>query len=119
MNFCSCMAKSILCAVIVLGLLLGGNAGAEDRTIYKHVDEKGSVVYSQTPPMSGASVKQLSPEPAYRGRGGYYGMSASAYGDARSYMDFYRQDQYRQAAQQRQQQINNANNNRLAELEAE
>jgi hypothetical protein len=110
------VTRKAICGALLL--LLSGAAMAEERKIYKHVDEKGSVVYSQTPPMSGASVKKLEMRPAYSGQGGY-SIPVFPYDDSRSYMDFYRQDQYRQAMQQRQQQMDDARRQRLTELEAE
>lgn len=105
-------------AAILVGLLLCGAAMAEERRIYKQVDEKGNVVYSQVPPAAGANVKKLDTQPAYRGQGGNV-MSGSPHIDPRAASQDYRQDQYNQALQQRQKQMEEARNKRLAELEAE
>lgn len=107
-----------ICAAIFVGLLQCGAAMAEERKIYKHVDEKGNVVYSQVPPTTGANVKKLDTQPAYRGRGGNV-MSGSPHNDPRVTSQDYRQDQYNQALQQRQKQTEEQRNKRLAELEAE
>jgi hypothetical protein len=109
--------KTILGAVL-LGLLHCGTAMAEDPKIYKHVDEKGNVTYSQTPPATGTSIKKLNIQPAYRGKGGY-SSSVSPYDNPGNYSQDYRQDQYKQAMAQRQQQMEDARKKRLAELEAE
>jgi hypothetical protein len=110
--------KKTICGAVLLGLLLCGAATAEERKIYKHVDEKGNVVYSQLPPTSGTVVKKLDMQPAYRGRGGNIA-SGSPYDDPRSYSHDYIQDQNKKALQQRQGQTEAARNKRLAELEAE
>jgi hypothetical protein len=102
----------------LLGLLHCGAAMAEEPKIYKHVDEKGNVVYSQTPPTTGTGVKKLNTQPAYRGQGGY-SMSVSPHDDPRISSQDYRQDQNKQILQQRQQQMEDAKNKRFAELEAE
>ena len=103
---------------VLLGLLLCGAATAEERKIYKHVDEKGNVTYSQVPPMSGASVEKLKTQPAYGGRGGN-STSGSPSDDPRRYSQDYRQDEIKKALQQRQQQMQDARNKHLAGLEAE
>jgi hypothetical protein len=118
MTWCSPITRKAISGAILLGLLHCGGAMAEEHKIYKHVDEKGNVVYSELPPMSGKSAKKLDTQPAYRGQGGYSG-SGSPYGDPRLPSQDYRQDQYRNAVQQRQQQMEDARSKRLAELEAE
>jgi len=118
MIMCSAIRTKALFAAALLGLLYCGGAAAEEPKIYKHVDEKGNVVYSQTPPATGKSVKKLDAQPAYRGLGGY-GAPGSPYYDSSGYTQDYRYDQYRNAVQQRQQQVEDARNRRNAELEAE
>lgn len=115
---CSAIRTKALFAAILFGLLMCRFASAEEPKIYKHVDEKGNIVYSQTPPATGKSVKKLDAQPAYRGLGGYTA-PGSPYYDYPSSSQDYRYDQYRNAAQQRQQQIEDARNKRNAELEAE
>lgn len=112
------ITRETLFGVVFLGLLLHGAAVAEDPKIYKHVDETGKVTYSQTPPATGASVKKLNLQPAYRGQGGY-SSSVSPYDDPGIYSQNYRQDQYKKAMAQRQEQMESARKKRLAELEAE
>ena len=103
--------------ITLLGLLHCAAAAADGKA-YKYVDEKGNVVYSQTPPPAGAAVKKLELQPAYRGLGGSAPPPAH-YGDPRGYYDEARQEQYRRALQQRQEQMDDARNKRRAELEAE
>jgi len=114
----SSKTRETLLAAALLGLLHGGGAIAEEGKIYKHVDEKGSVVYSQVPPTTGKVLKKLDSKPAYTGLGGY-GPPVWPYGDTRGYSEYYGQDPYRGILQQRQQQMDAARSKRLAELEAE
>jgi len=62
------LAKAItgatLCALLCAAAIAQGNK------VYKYVDDKGNVVYSQTPPPSGAKAQKLDVKPAYSGRGG-------------------------------------------------
>lgn len=111
------VAKTIFGALL-LGLLHCGAGMAEERRIYKHVDEKGNVVYSQLPPITSKEVKKLDTQPAYSGRGGN-NVPASRSDDPRVYSQDYRQDQIRKTLQQRQQQMEDSRNKRIAELEAE
>lgn len=110
--------RKIIISVVLLGLLLCGAVTAEERKIYKYVDEKGNVVYSQVPPMNGASVKKLDTQPAYSGKGGY-SMSVSPYDDPRAYSQDHSLDQQQKALEQRQRQMEGVRNKQLAELEAE
>lgn len=105
-------------AAVLLSLFHCGAAAAQAGKIYKHVDPKGNVVYSEVPPLGGASVKQLDMRPAYSGHGGY-GISVWPYNDPPSYIYDYGQDLYRNALQQRQRQAEDARSKRFAELEAE
>jgi hypothetical protein len=50
---------------------LAAGAGASERKAYKYVDEKGNVVYSQTPPAQGKDAKTIDISPAHSSRGGY------------------------------------------------
>ena len=112
------MPGRTILGVLVLGALLCGAATAEDRKIYKYIDEKGNVVYSQSPPVSGAKAQTLDAAPAYSGRGGN-DRSASPYDNPRVYSQDNLQEQRREAAEQRRQQMEDARKKRLAELEAE
>ena len=118
MTLFSHITGKTISAAILVGLLHCSAAMAEERKIYKHVDEKGNIVYSQVPPTTGANVKKLDTQPAYRGQGGNV-MSGSQYNDPRFPSQDYRQDQYNQSLTQRQKQMEEARNKRLAELEAE
>lgn len=118
MRLCSSMTRKVISAAVLAGLLHCGAAMAEERKIYKHVDEKGNVVYSQVPPSTGANVKRLDTQPAYRGQGGNVG-SGSPYNNPRISSQEFGQDQYNRALQQHQQQMEEAKSKRLAELEAE
>lgn len=64
--------KSAACAAL-LCVPLCGPAVAAERKAYKYVDEKGNVVYSQTPPADGKEAKKVDISPAHRGQGGYSG----------------------------------------------
>ena len=118
MTLSSAIRRKTIFGAALLGLFLCGSALAEETKIYKHVAEKGNVVYSQTPPMTGASAKKLNIQPAYRGQGGY-SSSVAPYDDPGVYSQDYRQDQYKKTMAQRQQQMDDARKQRLAELEAE
>ncbi len=58
-------------AVLLCVPLCNATHAAEYRA-YKYVDEKGNVVYSQTPPL-GKDAKKVDISPAHAGRGGYSG----------------------------------------------
>lgn len=107
---------------VMLGLLVCvcSASMAEERKIYKYVDEKGKVVYSQVPPTTGAKDGKIDtvPVPAYKGHGGY-SASVSPYDNPGIYSQDDLRYQYNQALRQRQQQIEGARKNRLAELQAE
>jgi hypothetical protein len=103
---------------VLLGSLLWTAAMAQERKIYKYVDEKGNVVYSQTPQTTGTIVKKLDAAPAYSGRGGN-SPSTSPYDNPRAYSQDRSQYQYQQAQQKRQQKIEEARSKRLADLQAE
>jgi hypothetical protein len=118
MTLSSPTTRNVIFGAVLLGLLHCGAAMAEERKIYKHVDEKGNIVYSQLPPMNGASAEKLKTQPAYVGKGDN-SVPFSRYDDPRSYSQDYRQDQIKKTLQQRQQQTEDARSKRLAELEAE
>ena len=50
--------KLLLCKLLAAGLLIASGPAAAD-TIYKHVDEKGNVTYSSSPPKGSGKVKTL------------------------------------------------------------
>jgi hypothetical protein len=104
-------------AVAVLSALLCANADAQSSKLYKYVDEKGNVVYSQTPPMSGAKAEKLDSRPAYSGRGGN-GPSYSPYDNPGVYSNDDARWRREDAARQRQEQQEQARQKRLADLEA-
>ena len=112
------IASRAMAAAVLLVLLQCGVAAAEERKIYKHVDEKGIVTYSEVPPTSGTNVKKLDIKPAYRGQGGNIS-PGYPYGDPRFSSPDYNRDQYNRALQQRQQQMDAARQKRIEELEAE
>lgn len=103
---------------VLLSLLVCAAALAQERKIYKYVDEKGNVVYSQTPPTDASKARKIDVSPAYRGRGGN-NPSGSPYDNPRTYSGDEYQQQYRNALREREQQSEEARRNRLAELEAE
>jgi hypothetical protein len=102
------------CLLVVLASAAG--ADAQERKAYKYVDEKGNVVYSQTPPPAGKDAKQVNIAPAHRGSGG--STSTTPYDDPRRYSNE-RQDQYADRMREREKQAEEARRKRLAELEAE
>jgi len=102
----------------VLWVLLCAAATAQGNKLYKYVDEKGNVVYSQTPPMSGAKAQKLDPRPAYSGRGGSTS-SYSVYDNPSIYSGDSAQQRREEAERKRQEQREDARQKRLAELEAE
>ena len=55
--------------VVALGVAI--SAGAHAQKAYKHVDEKGNVTYSQTPPTEAKKVEKVDISPAQQGRGGH------------------------------------------------
>ena len=107
---------------VMLGLLVCvcSASMAEERKIYKYVDEKGKAVYSQVPPTTGAKDGKIGtvPAPAYKGRGGN-GTPYSPYDNPGAYSQEDLRYQHNQALRQRQQEFENARANRLAELQAE
>ena len=90
-------------------------AHAQERKAYKYVDEKGNVVYSQTPP-PGKDAKQIGIAPAHRGGG--VAPSRGQYDDPARYSSE-RQDRHAEAIRERQKAVEEAKTKRLAELEAE
>jgi hypothetical protein len=103
-------------AAAILGLAVCTAALAQERKVYKYVDEKGNVVYSQTPPLDASKARKIDATPAYSGRGGN-SSPVSPYGSPRVYRGTGQQS-YGDPARERQEQ-EEARKNRLAELEAE
>lgn len=52
------MNRNRMLSLVAVALLIAAGAAGAD-TIYKHVDEKGNVTYSSTPPKGGGKVKKL------------------------------------------------------------
>jgi hypothetical protein len=105
-------AKVFSCLLaIATGLLL--SAEAAERKAYKHVDEKGNITYSQTPPVTGKEAKKIDISPAHRGTGGYSGRA----GD-RPYHPSYA-DQRNQSSYDYRKKQEEAQQKRDAELRAE
>jgi hypothetical protein len=57
--------------VLASSLMLCASAFAMERKAYKHVDDKGNITYSQTPPSEAKDIKKIDISPAQSGRGGY------------------------------------------------
>jgi hypothetical protein len=110
------MTLKVLALAALWTLFCTGTA-AQSNKVYKYTDEKGNVVYSQTPPMNGAKAQKLDSKPAYSGRGGA-GPSYSIY----DYPFIYSFDgvlwQYGQAARRYREQREDARQKHLADLEA-
>ncbi len=112
------ISRQAILPAFMLGVLLACAALAEEPKIYKFVDEKGKVIYSNVPPSVGVKEKKAVPPPAYKGSGGY-DRSFSAYDNPAIYYRDDQQHRYREAIQQRQKQIEDAQSRRLAELQEE
>ena len=112
------MSRKLTLGVAMLGVAVCAAALAQDRKVYKYVDEKGNVVYSQTPPVDASKARKIDASPAYTGRGGN-SPSVSPYETPGTYSGDTRQQQYRDALRERQQRQEEARKNRLTELEAE
>lgn len=102
--------------LVLAALLVCGDASAQERKAYKYVDEKGNVVYSQTPP-AGKDAKQINIAPASSSRGG--STSLNPYDDPRTYSGDQQRGAYEQRAQEQQKKLDEAKQKKLAELEAE
>lgn len=112
------MKTVIAIKLVVLGMALCVGAVAAERKAYKHVDEKGNVTYSQSPPADGGQSKRIDISPAQEGRGGYT-PPASAYDNPRTYSRDADRQRYNDATRERQIRQEEARQKRLAELEAE
>jgi len=112
------MSRKLTLGMAVLGVAVCVAALAQDRKVYKYVDEKGNVVYSQTPPLDASKARKIDATPAYSGRGGN-SSSVYPYDNPGTYSGDTRQQQYRDALRERQQRQEEARKNRLTELEAE
>jgi len=111
------VSRKLMLGAAMLGLAVCAGALAQERKVYKYVDEKGNVVYSQTPPLDASKARKIDATPAYTGRGGN-SSSVSPYGSPRVYYRGSAQQSHGDAARERQQQ-EEARKNRLAELEAQ
>jgi hypothetical protein len=102
--------------VLVLGLVVCAGAFGTERKAYKHVDEKGKVTYSQTPPVEGKKIQQIDISPAQAGRGGHAvtGSRDLQIQRSRSY-----QDDYSNARENYDRQRREAEQKRLDSLRAE
>ena len=118
MTSSSTMSRKTVCRAVILGLLVCSTSMAEEGKIYKYVDEKGNVVYSQVPPTAGAKDGKIATIPAYKARRGY-SPSVSPYDNPATYSQDDLRYQYNEALRQRQQQMKNASEKRLAELKDE
>ena len=108
------LTKQGITGLLLLALMAGGQAFAQERTAYKHVDANGKITYSQTPPVDGKDAKSVNIAPAQRGRGGNAG-SYSSYDDPRYYANqpsYYSQGSGAQSSQ-------TARDQRLAAVKAE
>lgn len=112
------MSKIMNLGLVLIGFAVCTSAIAAERKAYKYVDEKGNVVYSQTPPTEGKEVKRVDISPALSGRGGYT-PSSSAYDNPRTYSRESQRQQYNDAMRERQKRQEEAQKKRLAELEAD
>ena len=97
------IAARTLAAAVLFGLLQCGNTMGAGPVIYKHVDEKGNVVYSEVPPTGGKDVKKLDARPAYEGRGANIDAGNMHRGYRRSPEDYRRQ--YKNAYERHRQQV--------------
>jgi hypothetical protein len=102
--------------VLTFSLMLCANAFATERKAYKHVDEKGNITYSQTPPIEAKDVKKIDISPAQSGRGGYpvTGSRDLQNQRSRSY-----QDEYTKAREAYQRRSEEAAQKRKESLQAE
>lgn len=105
-------------ALAALGALLCAGASAQSNKLYKYTDEKGNVVYSQTPPMSGTKSQKLDARPAYSGRGGDSSLHSPSDRPGTYSNDDVRW-RHEEAARKRREHQEQARQRRLAELEAQ
>jgi hypothetical protein len=103
---------AVVCA---LGCAAALASAAPERKAYKHVDEKGNVTYSQTPPASGKEASRIDISPANSGRGGAtphpsYTPSQRYSGDSPTPQD---------VARERAKRLEEAKQQKLVELERE
>lgn len=107
---------------VALALLVSAGASAQERKAYKYVDEKGNVIYSQTPPLDGKEAKKVDITPAHGGRGGY-ATPGRDYVDPDRYSTYDRRqeilDQRERARREQAKRREEIKQKRLAEMEAE
>jgi hypothetical protein len=99
--------------VLFTCLMCAAPAGATERKAYKYVDEQGNVTYSQNPP-AGKDAKAVDISPAHQGRGGQI-VPGPAYRSDRGWNADRRNDALREQQRRREE----AQQKRLAQLEAE
>jgi hypothetical protein len=90
-------------------------ASAAESKAYKHVDDKGNVTYSQTPPISGKEASRIDISPANGGRGG--AAWDPSYAATQRYIPERKTEQ--DAARERAKNLEDARQQKLAELERE
>jgi hypothetical protein len=108
------LAVTALWAICAAAAAQGNTQGNK---IYKYVDEKGNVVYSQTPPPGGQKAQKLDSKPAYSGRGGD-GASRSPYDNPGFYSNDDARWRYEDAMRKQQEAQEQAQQKRQADLEA-
>ncbi len=115
------MSGSTALCLALLCLSLCTVAAAAERKAYKYVDEKGNVIYSQTPPPHGKDAKKVDIAPAHAGRGGYSGREPYVDPDRYSTYDRWQEilDERERRRREEQKRREDARQKRLAEIEAE
>lgn len=107
---------------MALALVVSAGASAQERKAYKYVDEKGNVIYSQTPPPDGREAKKVDIAPAQGGRGGY-ATPGRDYVNPDRYSTYDRRqeilDQRARARSEQEKRREEIRQKRLAEMEAE
>jgi hypothetical protein len=104
-----------LAALAALLVAFVTGATAAERKAYRYVDEKGNVVYSQTPPADGRDARKVDITPAQAGRYGHV-VPPGPYDNPRQYSG---QGDYEARMREQQRLREEAQRKRLAELEAE
>lgn len=112
------MSRITSVALVVIGIAVCTAADAAERKAYKYVDEKGNVVYSQTPPVNDKGAEKIDISPAQSGRGGN-ASTYSPYDNPRTYSTDRQRQEYNDALRASQKRQEEARAKRLAELEAE
>lgn len=113
------MAQAAAACLLAVLLAAPLAASAVERQAYKYVDEKGNVVYSQTPPVQGKDAKKVDISPASSGRSSYSGGSYEYRQPGRYYPGQSYEDARSRAMQEQQKRREEAEKKRLADLQAE